>query len=67
MTLAKKLVASIAVLVALAAGAVSYGANSRAHRAAVSSTACAPSTKTPVALVAGLTYDPSTMIPRGIC
>lgn len=67
MTVAKKLVASIAVLVALAAGAIAYGGNSSAHRAAVGATACAPSTETPVALVPGLNYDPATMIPRGIC
>lgn len=64
---AKRLVAFISLIVALAAVAIAYGARPRAQRAVVRARPCAPSTRQPVAVVSGLSYDPTTMIPREIC
>lgn len=64
--MAKKLVATISVLVALTAVAAAYGGTLRAQHAAARATVPAASARRPVAMVPGLQYDPGTMIPRGV-
>lgn len=64
--MAKKLVATFSLLVALAVVAIAYGGKPRAQHAAARAAAPAQSARRPVAMVPGLQYDPQTMIPRGI-